>query len=148
MKKNLFILLLSCMVAGQGYSAFVTEPKAETEEVSVNPNAETNVPAMDAVKSAMKDFKALSRHERKEKISEAKKQIKAFKEQKKAGAEPNTNTLLLVLIALFIPPLAVYLHEGVINNRFWISLILTLLGGLPGIIYSLIVVLGPPKGDS
>jgi len=41
-----------------------------------------------------------------------------------------------------LPPLAVYLHEGVINSKFWISLLLTLLFWLPGVIYALIVILG------
>jgi uncharacterized membrane protein YqaE (UPF0057 family) len=36
----------------------------------------------------------------------------------------------------------VYLHQGEINNKFWISLLLTLLFFLPGVIYALIVILG------
>ena len=84
-----------------------------------------------------------------------KKAIKEFKAEKKAGGDISTNTLLLVIISLFIPPLAVYLHEGATNNRFWISVLLTVLGlvlftfggvlflgTLPAIIYALIVILG------
>ena len=37
---------------------------------------------------------------------------------------------------------SIYLYEGEINNRFWISLILTLLGFFPGVIYALILILG------
>lgn len=37
--------------------------------------------------------------------------------------------IILILLALFIPPLAVYLYYGEINTQFWISLILTLLAG-------------------
>jgi uncharacterized membrane protein YqaE (UPF0057 family) len=33
----------------------------------------------------------------------------------------------------------VFLHEG-INNRFWISLLLTILFFIPGVIYALLVV--------
>ncbi|MCB0740247.1 MAG: YqaE/Pmp3 family membrane protein, partial [Chitinophagaceae bacterium] len=58
--------------------------------------------------------------------------MKAFKAARKANGEPSTNTLLLVILAILLPPLAVYLHEGVINSRFWISLLLTLLFWLPG----------------
>ncbi|MBL7730786.1 MAG: YqaE/Pmp3 family membrane protein [Chitinophagaceae bacterium] len=90
----------------------------------------------------MTEFKSLSRHERKSRIKEAKKEIKAFKAARKAGKEASTNTLLLVILAILLPPLAVYLHEGEINNRFWISLLLTLLFWLPGIIYALIIILG------
>ena len=90
----------------------------------------------------MKEFKDLSRHERKDRLKELKKELKELKAQKKAGAEPSTNTLLLVILAILLPPLAVYLHEGAINGKFWLDLILTLLFFLPGIIYALIVVLG------
>ncbi|WP_245590641.1 YqaE/Pmp3 family membrane protein [Adhaeribacter aquaticus] len=56
------------------------------------------------------------------------------------SAAKSTN-ILLVILAILIPPLAVGLYEG-ITNRFWISLLLTLLLLLPGIIYSLLVVTG------
>ncbi len=51
------------------------------------------------------------------------------------------DTLLLVIIAIFIPFLAVGLYEG-ITSRFWISLILSLLLWFPGIIYAILVVTG------
>lgn len=94
------------------------------------------------IESALKDFKSLSKHDRKLRIKEAKKSLKEFKEAKKSGNAPSTNTLLLVILAILLPPLAVYLHEGEINNKFWIDLVLTLLFFLPGIIYALVVVLG------
>jgi uncharacterized membrane protein YqaE (UPF0057 family) len=94
------------------------------------------------IKAATEAFKHLSKAEKRVKIKELKKEVKAFKAAKKAGKEPSTNTLLLVILAILLPPLAVYLHEGEINTRFWISLILTLLFWLPGVIYALIVVLG------
>ncbi len=110
----------------------------------VNPttaNSET-LPSDVTVKQAMAEFKALSKKEKKERFKQVKKAFKDFKASKKAGAEPSTNTLLLVLLAILLPPLAVYLHEGTTNNRFWLSLILTLLFWIPGVIYALIVVLG------
>ncbi len=94
------------------------------------------------VKAAMAEFKSLSKHERRMKLKETKNAVKVFKADKKAGKEPSTNTLLLVILAILLPPLAVYLHQGEINNKFWIALILTLLFWLPGIIYALIVILG------
>lgn len=48
----------------------------------------------------------------------------------------------LIIITILIPPLGMYLHEGDITNRFWISLLLTLLFYLPGLIYTLVVILG------
>ena len=94
------------------------------------------------VKSAMDEFNSLSRKEKRTRVKEVKKEIKAYKAAQKAGKETDTDTLLLVILAILLPPLAVYLYEGEINNRFWISLILTLLGWLPGVIYALVVILG------
>lgn len=53
-----------------------------------------------------------------------------------------TETVLLVVLALFIPPLAVYLYEGFWTERCTINLILTLLCGLPGLIHALVVIIG------
>ncbi|MEJ7736513.1 MAG: YqaE/Pmp3 family membrane protein [Chitinophagaceae bacterium] len=96
-----------------------------------------------AIREALKDFKNLSRHERKSRIKEAKKAIKQYKADKKAGKaeDPQVSTVLLVILAIILPPLAVYLHQGEINNKFWISLVLTLLFFVPGVIYALLVVL-------
>jgi uncharacterized membrane protein YqaE (UPF0057 family) len=52
----------------------------------------------------------------------------------------SSNKLLMVIIAILLPPLAVALHSG-ISSPFWISLVLTLLLYLPGLIYSLYVIL-------
>jgi uncharacterized membrane protein YqaE (UPF0057 family) len=92
--------------------------------------------------AALTEFKSLSKKDRKLKIKEAKKAVKDFKSAKKTGKEPSTNTLLLVILAILLPPLAVYLHQGEINSKFWISLLLTLIFWIPGVIYALIVILG------
>jgi len=104
--------------------------------------ATTTEPDPAKVKAAMDEFNSLSKKEKRAKIKDVKKELKEFKAEKKAGKEPSTNTLLLVILAILLPPLAVYLHEGTTNNRFWISLILTLLFWIPGVIYALVVVLG------
>lgn len=92
--------------------------------------------------AAVHDFMSLSRKERRLRIKEAKSVIKEYKAEKKAGAQPSTNQVLLIVLAILLPPLSVYLHEGVINGKFWLDLLLTLLFFLPGVIYALIVVLG------
>ncbi len=95
------------------------------------------------VKAALNEFKNLSAKERKTRIKEAKKAVKKLKAQNRKAAEPVvSNQLLLVIITILLPPLGVYLHQGEINSKFWISLLLTLLFYIPGLIYSLIVVLG------
>jgi uncharacterized membrane protein YqaE (UPF0057 family) len=52
----------------------------------------------------------------------------------------STNTLLLVIIAILIPPLAVGLKAG-IGMELVISIVLTLIFYLPGLLYALWVIL-------
>lgn len=136
MRKNLLLVLSFLLVIPCGsFAAFSSKgnSKAATEA--------TSEPSVGSIQDAMKEFKGLSKHDRKEKINDAKKALKQYKLDKKAGAEPSTNTLLLVILAILIPPLAVYLHEGKINGKFWLDLLLTILFVVPGIIYALIVIL-------
>ncbi len=51
------------------------------------------------------------------------------------------NKVLQVIAALFIPPLAVYMKEGKIDNTFWLNILLTLMFDIPGVIHALYVVL-------
>lgn len=142
MKKNFFTLLFVLFSLSLSYvskAAFVTTEPAET---SKKQDVVSKPSGAEAIKDAVNEFKNLSKSERKERIKEVKKQIREFKAEKKAGSEPSTNTLLLVILALLLPPLAVYLHEGDTNNKFWISLLLTILFFIPGVIYALIVILG------
>ena len=136
MRKTLF-----CFIA---LAIMISSTTSFTNAAMVVPVSVTSTPEPDpsTVKAAVGEFKNLSKKERKSRIKEAKKEIKAYKAAKKAGAEPSTNTLLLVILAILLPPLAVYLHQGEINSKFWISLLLTLLFWLPGVIYALIVILG------
>jgi len=55
----------------------------------------------------------------------------------------NDTQLLLIILAFFLPPLAVYLYEGNIwTSRCTLNLVLTILCGIPGIIHALIIILG------
>jgi len=114
-----------------------------SEPVASNPSHE---PTPTEVKAAVDEFKSLSRKERKMRIREAKKELKKFKADKKSGRAAEESTVLLVILAILLPPLAVYLHEDEINTRFWISIVLTLLFWIPGVIYALIIVLSDSKG--
>lgn len=62
-------------------------------------------------------------------------------DSKNSGGGSDVHIVLLVLLAILIPPLAVFLVDG-IGNKFWISLILTLLFWVPGVVYALLVVFG------
>ncbi len=48
--------------------------------------------------------------------------------------------ILRVIIAIFIPPLGVFLQVG-LGKHFWTNLILTFLGYIPGIVHALWVIL-------
>ncbi len=52
--------------------------------------------------------------------------------------------IVKILCAVFLPPVAAYLQVG-LTNHFWINIILTLLGGLPGVIHALWLVLADKK---
>ena len=48
--------------------------------------------------------------------------------------------LLKIILSIFLPPVAAYLQVG-ISTHFWINIVLTLLGGIPGVIHALWLVL-------
>ncbi len=51
-----------------------------------------------------------------------------------------TNSKILkIVLAVILPPLSVFLHVG-INKHFWISIILTLIGVVPGMIYAILLI--------
>jgi uncharacterized membrane protein YqaE (UPF0057 family) len=125
----LFMLLAFTMLVPLGYAASL--PVAAPVE-----------PDPTSVKAAVESFSKLSKKEKKDRLKDVKKAVKEYKAAQKAGKEPSTNTLLLVILAILLPPLAVYLHQGEINSKFWIALLLTLLFWLPGVIYALVVILG------
>lgn len=50
-----------------------------------------------------------------------------LREARRSGKVDDVELILLVIIALFVPPLAMFLYDGEASSRFWISLILMLL---------------------
>ncbi len=134
---KLFLLVFTTilLMAGQLHAAAIVPG------TSNNPAAPSETPAKATIKSALNEFKNLSKQERKTRIKEAKKELKAYKQQKKNG-EASDNKVLLIVLSILLPPLAVYLHQGEINSKFWISLLLTLIFWIPGVIYALLVVTG------
>ena len=46
--------------------------------------------------------------------------------------------LLDIILAILLPPLGVFMRYG-LGSKFWINLILTILGYIPGVIHALIV---------
>mgnify|MGYP003153721547 FL=1 len=54
--------------------------------------------------------------------------------------------IIRILVVIFIPPLGVFLQVG-LGGAFWLNLLLTLLGYIPGIIHALYIILsrGPAR---
>ncbi len=52
------------------------------------------------------------------------------------GSDATGNKLVMVLLAIFLPPIAVAVKDG-LGLMLVISIILTLLGGIPGVIFAL-----------
>jgi uncharacterized membrane protein YqaE (UPF0057 family) len=141
MKKSVTLFLALLMLfSAPVLAASLPAPAAAATTTNPDPNV---------VKSALDEFKHLSRSERRGRLKEAKKVVKEYRAKKKAGLrdDADTNTILLVLLAIILPPLAVYLHENEANAKFWISLVLSLLVilfwplWLIAIAYALLVVL-------
>ena len=136
MKKKFLILAIACIQLSVSFAAVpVVESKKDSATAYVSKDDEA------MVKNAVAAFKNLSKKERKARIADAKELMKNYKAEKAAG-DASSNTVLLAILAILLPPLAVYLHENEVNTKFWISLLLTLLFWIPGVIYALIVVLG------
>ena len=135
MRKKLLILSVALIQLSVTFAAIpVVDSKKDTTTAYVSKEDEA------MVKNAVASFKSLSKAEKKARIAEVKQMMKDNKAEKAAG-DSGTNTILLAILAILLPPLAVYLHENAINTKFWLSLLLTLLFWIPGVIYALIVIL-------
>ena len=138
--KQTLLLLLGINILSSAVMAAAVVP-ATTASVPVTDPTTTEPAPKASIRAALAEFRSLSKKERKLRVKEAKKQLKEFKKQKRNG-EGSDNKVLLIILAILLPPLAVYLHQGEINSKFWISLLLTLLFFIPGVIYALLVVTG------
>ena len=71
--------------------------------------------------------------------AEKKELKKELKEAIKQDRGTSRTSVVEIILAILLPPLAVFLHDG-IGTSFWINIILTLLFVIPGIIHALLVV--------
>jgi uncharacterized membrane protein YqaE (UPF0057 family) len=136
MRKGIFLILSALIICSS-----TSTPSYAAVLPSSSLPAPASKPDPKEIRAAIKAFNALPKKEKKAKIKEARKAIKEFKQQKKRGMDPSTDTLLLVIIAIFIPPLAVYLHQGETNNKFWITTLLFVVGIIAGFIFSWLLIL-------
>ena len=55
------------------------------------------------------------------------------------GERVNNMDLLRILVAILLPPLGVFLQVG-IGKHFWINILLTILGYIPGIVHAVYII--------
>lgn len=140
--KRCFTYLMVALVAtvtivAPAAAASVSEPVPARADSGAHPGQ----PDQATIDAAMKEFRGLSRAERRARIRESKKSLKEYRAEKKTGkSKRETDQTLLIILCILLPPLAVYLKEDEINTKFWLSILLTLLFWIPGIIYALLVV--------
>lgn len=116
----------------------------ESSDVAVAPAAKTeNTEVSTATTTVTAGKTVTDKVAKQSKGSKLKKAIQLKKALKKNKLEDNTDValLLLVILAIILPPVAVYMVKG-LEAHFWISILLTLLFWLPGVIHALLVVFG------
>lgn len=131
-----------------GATEVIVEPAAPVASPEKAVSVELQQKAV--LKELRKKLKGMSKAERKEFQQQVLHQLKeqqlamqmAQGEEARFTPPPatNINMVLLAVVTFFIPPLGVFIHQGEINSKFWISLVLTLLLWLPGMIYSMLVI--------
>jgi uncharacterized membrane protein YqaE (UPF0057 family) len=56
-------------------------------------------------------------------------------------------TIILIILAILLPPLAVFLMSG-FGKDFWINLILTVLFWVPGVVHAIFLVVTRSEGKT
>ena len=122
-----YLLMIACFFM-VSFSAFANQGQAPLVEGSSLSTTAVAAPA--EMTKAQK--KALRKEARKAMVK------KLFSRKKNSD---DFDPILLIILAILIPPLAVYLYDGDATNRFWLNLILALIGYgvgfalFPGLVY-------------
>lgn len=106
---------------------------------SENAFMESSTSSVSAENVEVEKFAAPLNQMEAKKSSKVKKQLTRKSKKKGWGWLMDDMFILALIFAIIIPPIGVAIHEG-ITTRFWISLILTLIFFLPGMIYAILVV--------
>ena len=106
--------------------AFATIPVSNAAALVESVPVPSGTEMVPAVAKAAEEFNSLSKREKKSRLKEAKKLLKKYNADKKAGKQDDgeTNTILLAILAILLPPLAIYLKERAFTWKFWVSLLL------------------------
>lgn len=135
MQKIILLAAIFFLTIGTPLSAAVAPAPAEAPAMATPTEIRDNYLA-----SLRAMTPAERRAYRKSKRKEIRAALRDFKQHDAREQNAQISQAALI-IACLIPPLGVFLYEGV-TNRFWIALLLTLLLYLPGFIYAVLVVTG------
>jgi uncharacterized membrane protein YqaE (UPF0057 family) len=122
--KNCLVLFI-CLF---GSIALSTATGAEIIPSVTSANTADSV-AIARLNSAVADYKTLSKKEKKSRFREAKQLFRQYRAaQKSADEDVDTNQILLAIIAILLPPLAIYLKERTLSWKFWATAALLVTG--------------------
>lgn len=121
------------------------QPAAEPQVNTAAAPSENNTTGKSVARTQARASRHAEAPSRKE-MKQAKKAVSQAREQLRSNSPAETHevsTLILVILCLFpfLGALAIALHDGEVNDRFFISLLLYLLLWLPGAVYSILCVL-------
>ena len=127
-------------------TAAATKPAANSESTATTEQKKSTANATAVNNSETKKARTTSTFKVKEEAVAQRESSKktsssfsyAFSDSDNASSS-DTPTWVLAVLCILLPPLAVFLHLG-IGTEFWISLILTLLFWIPGVIYAFIII--------
>ncbi len=128
------------IVTSSNDNNFVADAVEPTDNVNLDEtSSEIESNSTSVIENGKNNFVVSEKSSKKEQKIAAKHTVKALKKLAKANQKDDTSHILIIVLCFFLPPVAVYLHQGEWNNKCWINLLLTCLCGLPGVIHALIV---------
>jgi uncharacterized membrane protein YqaE (UPF0057 family) len=123
MKKNVFNIILMTLVM-----------------LVLSPSVFAGIPIQE--KAGTQDESVVVSQEKTKKVSKLKKRIaKKIAKKLVKEEEVSSNKILAVILAIILPFVGVAVWQNGITKDFWITLLLTFLFYLPGLIYALYIIL-------
>jgi uncharacterized membrane protein YqaE (UPF0057 family) len=122
---------------------FIQTAQPQIADNTVEPIVLTKVVQKKAVKSTIKEMRDWNKYNRSATENflvynnKAGDMHDAF--NKVSVNSKQVDDVVLIILGIFIPPLAVYLYEDAITANFWVDLLLTFLFWIPGIIFAMLV---------
>lgn len=110
------LIALFLLVSPNLVNAAETVPVSKSETI-------TESEARAALDKAVAEFHSLSRKEKKSRFREVKAVLRQYRADKKAGLadDADTSQILLAILAILLPPLAIYLKQRDLSWQFWVS---------------------------